>query len=220
MSSSSRVAIAALGMSQRRRLIVASALGITAAIALGFVAPWQIAALSGWDVAAISIVGSSAIFILTLDGEATRRAAHRQDLSTAGDDLIIVIGSVVSLVGVVLTLMAANHQQGGLKAIMIAVAIATVVMSWALVHTLFTLRYARLYYDEPEGGIDFCEDSAPDYRDFAYLAFTIGMTYQVSDTDIGRKTIRRTITRHALLGYLFGTVIIGVTINVVGGLIK
>ena len=98
--------------------------------------------------------------------------------------------------------------------------VAHVVVSWITVHTLFTLRYARLYYDGPEGGIDFQSDDLPDYLDFVYLAFTVGMTFQVSDTNISDRRIRRAITRHALLGYLFGTVIIGVTINVVGGLIS
>ncbi len=92
--------------------------------------------------------------------------------------------------------------------------------SWAAVHTVFTLRYASLYHLEG-GGIDFTEgDRLPDYRDFAYVAFTIGMTFQVSDTDLTSFTIRRTALRHALLAYLFGIVIVAITINVVAGLLK
>ena len=95
----------------------------------------------------------------------------------------------------------------------------TVLLSWSLVHTLFALRYARLYYADGAGGIDFKNDDAPDYADFAYVAFTVGMTFQVSDTDIQLRGIRRTVLGHALLAYVFGTVIIAVTINVIAGFV-
>ncbi len=93
----------------------------------------------------------------------------------------------------------------------------SVLLAWAVVHTVYALRYADLYYSL-EGGIQFNEVEAPDYRDFAYLAFTIGMTYQVSDTNLQAKAIRHTALRHALLSYLFGTAIIAMTINIVAGL--
>jgi uncharacterized membrane protein len=82
------------------------------------------------------------------------------------------------------------------------------------------LRYARLYYRSGQiGGIDFNEEGPPDYLDFAYVAFTIGLTFQVSDTNLSSKQIRRLALRHALLSYLFGAVIIGLTINVVATLL-
>ena len=92
------------------------------------------------------------------------------------------------------------------------------MVSWGVVHTVFTLRYAALYYHGEDGGVDFNEDDKPCYRDFAYLAFTIGMTYQVSDTDLTSKAVRHTALRHALLSYLLGTVIIAATINLAAGL--
>jgi uncharacterized membrane protein len=94
----------------------------------------------------------------------------------------------------------------------------SVALSWAAVHTVFALRYAHLFYGH-SGGIDFGSD-APDYRDFAYLAFTIGMTFQVSDTAIGSQEIRRTVLRHALLSYVFSVVIVATTINVIVGLFR
>jgi uncharacterized membrane protein len=188
--------------------------------AVAFVAPWQMALLIGWDTAALLCVISVWMFIPALDGELTKRAASREDLSNVNDDIVILVASLISLVGVILTLVAANQTTGGLKAAMTTVAVATVVISWTTVHTVFALRYARLYYDDPQGGIDFNNDTMPDYLDFVYLAFTVGMTFQVSDTDVSEQAIRRAITRHALLGYVFGTIIIGITINVVGGLIR
>ena len=209
-----------LGLSQRKRLTTGAILGVIVAVGLATISPWQLAVLGGWIAAAALIMTSIWIFLPRLDGEATRAAANREDLSTRNDDLVIVAASVISLVGVVLTLIQAKDSSGGLKAWLTAIAVLTVVVSWMLVHTMFALRYAHLYYDEPEGGVDFPDEDLPDYLDFVYLSLTIGMTFQVSDTDITSRTIRRAVTRHAALGYLFGTVIIGVTINVVGGLIQ
>jgi len=84
-----------------------------------------------------------------------------------------------------------------------ALAVFSIVLGWAVIQTTFTLIYARVYYTPPSGGIDF-EDGDPDFRDFAYMAFTIGMTYQVSDTGISQKRIRHIVLRHAILFTSFG----------------
>jgi uncharacterized membrane protein len=209
-----------LAMTQRRRLVAGATVGAIAAAVIARFAPWQMAVLGGWDIAAIVFVSSIWVIIPALDGEGTRSTAIREDASRASDDFVVLLASVVSLVGVILTLVEAKEDTGALKAWMTSLAVATVAVSWFTVHTVFTLRYARLYYDEAEGGIDFNQDARPDYLDFVYFSFTVGMTFQVSDTNISSTVIRRAVTRQALLGYLFGTVIIGVTINVVGGLIQ
>ena len=98
------------------------------------------------------------------------------------------------------------------------IGLTTVAVSWFTVHTIFMLRYAVLYYAEPAGGIDFGSDEPPSYRDFAYLALTLGMTYQVSDTALRTTALRGTALRHALLSYLFGAIILAVAINLVVGL--
>jgi uncharacterized membrane protein len=100
----------------------------------------------------------------------------------------------------------------------VGLGVLSVVLSWAMVHTLFTLRYAALYYGDPVGGIDFNSPDPPTYRDFAYLAFTIGMTLQVSDTTLESTALRRTALRHGLLSYLFGTGILATTVNLVASL--
>lgn len=91
-------------------------------------------------------------------------------------------------------------------------------VSWLTVHTIFTLRYALLYYTEPEGGVDFNQQDRPTYRDFAYVAMTIGMTFQVSDTNLKSTEVRSTALRHALLSYLFGSIILAAAVNLVAGL--
>ena len=97
-------------------------------------------------------------------------------------------------------------------------ALASVALAWSSIHTVYALRYARLYYSPPEGGIDF-HDDAPSYADFAYLALTIGMTFQVSDTNLTGKRVRRTALHHALTSYVFGAMILAVTVNLVAPLL-
>jgi uncharacterized membrane protein len=196
--------------------------------AAGFVAalfaPWQLSTLIGWDVAAALFL----VWVWTtagrFDSEETQRFATREDDSRVSAQLLVVGACVVSLVGVGFDLLKASESGSGSgDIVLVSAAVATVVLSWATVHTVFALRYAHEYYARPPvGGIDFKSgpEYAPDYRDFAYVAFGIGMTFQVADTDVNDREVRRTVLRHSLLGYLFGAVILAVTINVVAAIFQ
>ena len=96
--------------------------------------------------------------------------------------------------------------------------LASVVLPWAMVHTIYTLRYAHLYYDGTDGGIDFNASGRPTYADFAYLAFTIGMTSRCRTRALTSQPIRLTALRHGLLSYLFGTGIVAISIDLVASL--
>jgi uncharacterized membrane protein len=132
----------------------------------------------------------------------------------------VLLSGVALLAAVGLVLVRAGNASGGTKAYLISLGVLSVALSWSLVHTVFTLRYARSFYSNPIGGIDFNEDDPPTYLDFAYLALTIGMTFQVSDTNLTSKRIRRIALAHALLSYLFGAVIVALVINVVASLLN
>jgi uncharacterized membrane protein len=208
-------------LDQRRRLLIALPLGAVAGITLAFFCPFQLSVLAGWDVAAAFVAGSVWTFIAVLDATATQQVATREDDSHDAADVVMVIACVISLIGVVTGLAHARAHPGPMSSALTGVAVFTIFLSWFTVHTLFVLRYARLYYANPPGGIEFAESKeAPDYMDFVYVAFTVGMTFQVSDTGIAQRNIRRTVIRHALLSYVFGTLIIGIAINVVGNLIR
>jgi uncharacterized membrane protein len=199
------------------RVLVSFAVGIAAFGVAWLATPWQAASLIGWSVATTVFIVWIWFTVAGMDGAATARHAAIEDLSRRTADLVLILASVTSLIGVGLSLLEASDTEGLEKAMIVAVASVSVILSWATVHTVFTLRYARLYYGGG-GGIDFNGDRAPTYTDFAYLAFTIGMTYQVSDTSIASKAIRRTALRHAYMSYLFGIVVVAMTINVVSGL--
>jgi uncharacterized membrane protein len=202
------------------KVAVATAFGTAVGVATAFVLPWQVSVLAGWDTAAGVFLAWVWGSVIRLRGEETAAVATIEDPSRAVVDLILVGSSSACHVGVGFTLIKASQSQGLIAAGLVALAVASVVISWGVVHTVFMLRYARLYYGHPVGGIDFNDNANPDFYDFAYLAFTIGMTYQVSDTDLTDRPIRRTALRHALLSFLFGTFIVAVTINVVAGLLK
>ena len=144
--------------------------------------------------------------------------ATRESPSRVNTDLLLLGGSIISLAAVGLVLVRASREAGLEKGLLVATGVASIVLAWSVVHTVYTLRYAKLYYQGTDKGVDFNDDASPCYGDFAYLALTIGMTFQVSDTDLTTKAMRRLALRHALLSYAFGALIIATTINLIAGL--
>ena len=171
-----------------------------------------------WDVAAAIVLLWTWLLIWTLTASETAALATRESPGRANSDLLLLAGSVVSLVAVGLVLVRANRETGLDKGLLVGLSVVSIVLAWSTVHTVYSLRYARLYYAGTDGGIDFNDGAEPCYPDFAYLALTIGMTFQVSDTDLTTKAFRRLALRHALLSYAFGALIIATTINLIAGL--
>jgi uncharacterized membrane protein len=204
-----------------KRLVWGSVAGIATGVGAAVAgAHWQVAASLGWCALALVILVWVWATIGPKDAEATAKNARAEDFSRSTADIVLLGASVASLVAVGMTLVLAGQEHGARKVALVTLTIVTVSLAWSLVHTVYTVRYGDLYYADPVGGIDFNEDDRPDYRDFAYLAITIGMTFQVSDTNLQAKPIRRTAVRHALLSYGFGTVIVAITINIVAGLLS
>jgi uncharacterized membrane protein len=198
---------------------VAASVGVAAGALTSVFTFWQAATLIGWDVGAVVLVGWIWWAVAMLNAEETKTHAGREDPSLRLTELIVLAAGVALLAAVGMALLRAGSATGATKAYLIALGVLSVALSWGLVHTVFALRYARSYYKRPVGGIDFNEDDPPTYLDFAYLALTIGMTFQVSDTNLTTKPIRRIALAHALLSYLFGAVIVALVINVVSSLL-
>ena len=196
-----------------------AALGVVVGVVVSPFTTWQAAMVIGWDAGVLLLLVWIWTAVGGLDAAQCKTHASREDPSIRLSELIMLSSGVALLAAVGLVLIRAGHAAGGTKAYLITVGIVTVALTWSLVHTIFTLRYARTYYAAPEGGIDFNEGDPPTYVDFAYLALTIGMTFQVSDTNLTTKTIRRIALGHALLSYLYGAVIVALVINVVSSLL-
>jgi uncharacterized membrane protein len=201
-------------------LAVSAAAGLFAVAIAGVLAPWWLIPLAGWMPASAIYVAWMWSAIWWLGPEDTARHAQQEDPRRAAAGIALLSASVVSLLALGLVLVRSGQTNGLAKGLLIGSCVASVVLSWAVVHTVFSLRYADLYYSGEPGGIDFNDDEPPCYSDFAYLAWTIGMTFQVSDTDLQTKAIRRTALRHGLLSYMFGALIIATTINLIAGLAK
>jgi uncharacterized membrane protein len=201
------------------KVSLAAVVGVAAGAAAALFTLPQASALIGWDVAALAFLFGTWLAVWDLDPESTQHRATRLDPSRGVADLLVILAGVAILTAVALALVQAGHAHGATKAYLLTIGLVSVVLSWLCVHTVFMLNYARLYYSGEPGGIEFNEPEDPDYRDFAYLAFTIGMTFQVSDTNLTTKSIRRTALRHALVSYLFGAVIIALAINIVASLL-
>jgi uncharacterized membrane protein len=195
------------------------------ALAVGFAAATAMVASKGLEYGiAVGWIAAAGVFLLwtwaavgRMNPELTASHATREDPTRTGTEAIVILASLASLVGVGY-LLAAGSKTGGDADVAAAVGICSVASAWLVVHTVFTLRYARLYYLNGSGGIDFNQDDEPAYAEFAYLAFTIGMTYQVSDTDLKTRAIRSTALRQALLSFVLGAVILATTINLIAGL--
>ncbi|OBF47550.1 hypothetical protein A5787_10210 [Mycobacterium sp. 852002-50816_SCH5313054-b] len=198
------------------RILIAVVVGVAVAVTVGNTIGWRFALL-GWVVTAGVYVVWTRLLIGGMDAEQTRAYVTREDPTRWVADTVVVSASVASLLGVAYV-VAAGSRSGAVAVAAALLGIAAVAASWFAVHTLFTVHYARLYYVDEPGGINFHDPEPPRFRDFAYVAFTVGMTYQVSDTEIGLSSIRATVLRQALLSYLLGAVVLAVTINLVAGL--
>jgi uncharacterized membrane protein len=188
-------------------------------VVVGLQAAWPFAALAGWDVAAVVFIATAWVTIATSNSSDTALLAVREEPGRAQTDLIVLVASVANLISVGYVLVQASSAKGPTQDLLGGLGVVSVALSWGAVHTLFSLRYARLYYSGQPGGINFNQSSPPPrYLDFAYVAFTIGMTFQVSDTDLQTPAIRTSALRQSLLAYLFGAVTLAATINLVSGL--
>lgn len=202
------------------KLVIVALCGIIAGLLAGRWFPWHAALLAGWDAALLAYIGWTWRAVYPMNGRATQQHALREDPSRPVADAVI-LGTVLGSLGAVgFMLVASSASQGLHLAIEAIFVIISIVIAWAALHTLFILHYAEQYYIAPVGGVDFGETTTPCYRDFAYLAFTIGMTFQVSDTQLSAQRMRRTALRHAVLSYAFGTIIVAATVNLVASLGK
>jgi uncharacterized membrane protein len=194
--------------------------GAVGGLVASLITPPSASILLGWDVAVVIYLAWTWSTVWGLDPGDSAALAKREDPSTAVAELVVIAAGTAMLGAVGFALVKAGQAEGGMKAYLITVGVLSVALSWTVVHTVFALRYARAYYSDPVGGIAFNEEEPPNYVDFAYYSFTVGMTYQVADTNITWKAVRRVTLHHALLSYLFGAVLLGLIINVVATLLR
>ncbi|MEO3747663.1 DUF1345 domain-containing protein [Plantactinospora sp. B5E13] len=174
--------------------------------------------LIGWDAAAVTYLVWAWLLLSRRTWQETAELAVREDPSRPVRDVVLITAGLASLLAIGILLATDQSVRGVDRDLNIGVGIVSVLLSWTVVHTVFTARYARLYYTGEDGGVNFHQTEPPTFADFAYLSFTVGMTFQVADTDLTSRPVRATVLAHALVSYLFGAVIIAATINLLAGL--
>lgn len=195
-------------------LLAGLAVGAAITPFLGFAA----GLLAGWAALSLTNVAWVLLMVWGMDAAQTRDHARSEDPGRAVARVIAVVGSVVSL-GAVAVVLLQTRGASELESFLLAgIAVVSVAGSWALIQVDYMLRVAAVYYADPVGGIDFNQVEEPMYTDFAYFSVGLGMTYQVSDTDVRTNAIRRIVIAQTLLAYLFGAVILATVINLVTGL--
>lgn len=200
------------------RVSVAMMAGVVAAMVVGLSRhEWHYSPAVGWITAAGIYLVWTWMVVLPMDAEQTaEHVKHRYEDGTPRlSHLIVLIASVASLGGVGYLLAAEADGQRHLGEALVG--ILSVIASWFAIHTTFMLRYAQLYFRGGRlGTVSFHEDDyRPCFVDFAYLAFTVGMTYQVSDTDLTSRQMRGSVLAQALVSFLLGAVVLASTINLV-----
>ncbi|HMH58309.1 MAG TPA: DUF1345 domain-containing protein [Galbitalea sp.] len=201
------------------RVSVMLGAGVIVGLAVGFLGSWLYAAVVGWAASCLVYIVWVWVTVWRMSPDQTKQHASREDPSRATSGALLLIASVASLAALLFVLTQATSSSPDQKAILASIGVASVVLSWLLVHTIYTLRYAVLYYADRSKPVNFNQTQAPRYTDFAYVSFTVGMTFQVSDTNLQSSPIRAAALKHALLSYLFGAVILAGAVNVVAGLI-
>lgn len=178
----------------------------------------------GWNTFSLCLIIMTWITFKITTPKEIRKQAGLQDASRVVIFIIILISTFASFFAVLLLVISEKKDT---EALDIPVAIAGMFLSWFLVHTIFAMRYAHIYYGDHEtkpgthhGGLIFPEDDKPDYTDFAYFSFVLGMTFQVSDIQVSSKRLRKLALLHGVLSFGFNTIIVALTINIIAGLAK
>ncbi|MFH9610306.1 DUF1345 domain-containing protein [Streptomyces sp. NPDC017448] len=171
----------------------------------------------------VGIAATDTLFVVAgwlvlwpMDAAATRANARREEFRPVAEELVVVTAALSGLVGIVVLLLVGHTD---LSHAVAALALCGVFMSWAALHLMYAARYAYIYYRAPGGGIDFNTEEPPRYIDFLYFSYNLGMTYQVSDTDVSTSEIRAVALRHCLMSYVFGATILATTINLIAGIV-
>jgi uncharacterized membrane protein len=203
---------------QRLALVVAA--GMAAAVAAVLAGVGLAATLVvGWGVGCLAYLVWVWRRIGGLDAAHTREHAGGEEPTRTTADLLLLLAALASIGAVVVVMLQARtHARDGLPTA--ALVLGSLLVTWTFIHTQYTLRYAGMYYAEPVGGIDFNDDADPRYSDFAYLAFDLGMTFQVSDTTLRSSEFRQVVLVHTLVSYLFSTLVLGATVNLIASLIS
>lgn len=178
--------------------------------------------LAGWDAGAAVVLAVVWAVVLTADPHDTKRRAATADPGRTAVWVLVVLASAIGLFAGAVVMRHASTIDPARRDLLIGLCLVAVMTAWLLTHSVFTLRYAHLYYrsgdeKEGEGGLEFLGKRPPSDLDFAYFSFTIGMCFQVSDVGVSSSQMRRAVLSHALLSFVYNTAILALSLNLLVG---
>ena len=199
------------------RALMSLVVGVAGGVVVALLGLPELLPLVTWTIAAAAALTWVWRTSWPQDPQGTKRLAEEESRSRSTDTAVI-IAAVASLGAVAEALVRSSSNQDPSAITLVILSILAVILSWALVNTVFALKYARLYYLDEDGGIHFPQARPPTYSDFAYMAFMVGMAYAMAETEPENTHVRKVVLGHALLSYAFGTGILAVAINLVTNL--
>ena len=201
------------------RLILSAALGGLAAALIPGQVGGPVRTVAGWDVGALVLLALAWRIILRASPQETARRAAAEDVGRSFVWAAVVLGSTVSIFAATVALRNVRTMAPRAEHELALLCLLAVVTAWVLCHTTYTVRYAHLYYrdDGDLGGLGFPGTEMPCLLDFAYYAFTIGMCFQVSDVTVTQHRMRQATLGHALLSFVFNTLVLALALNLVLG---
>jgi len=200
-----------------RHILASIVVGVIVAVLMVAIDKPMLAASVGWDAAAFVFLLTTWLHLWPMDEERTKKTVDTEAPTMLITESMVIVAAILSL-GTVVLLLFNNSAQELSPVVRSVVGLTTIGLAWLVVHTVFALRYARQYYTTPVGGIDFHMTDLPCYADFVYVSFGVGMSFEIADTDISTTPLRRTVVKHALLSYLFATIILAVTLNLIASI--
>ncbi len=206
----------------RPRLATASFVGLALAVLLPGNFSGAVRALIAWDVGASLYLLFAWKMMLKANVKGIRAKADQQDDGAVAVLVLTIISSVASLAAILIELMGAKEVERHIHGSQLALAAVTIIISWCIVHTTFALHYAHAFYaQDGDDGVclEFPGNKEPDYVDFLYFAFVLGMTAQTSDVVVSSSPMRRLVLVHGVIAFFFNTTLLALTINIAAGLI-
>jgi uncharacterized membrane protein len=207
------------------RFLIALAVGIAVALLAPFDDPVP-RVLAGWNAGGWLYLLLVGIKMWQAEVEGIKRQAGIERESRIVVLVIVILGSVFTLLALLAQLIALKSEHGLERNLSVALSVSTIFLSWLLIHTVFALYYAHEFHSEGRGGaggrgggLKFPDDSTPDYLDFLYFSFVVGTTAQTSDVAVTSRAMRRVVMLHGILSFFFNTAVIALTVNLAAQLV-
>jgi uncharacterized membrane protein len=209
----------------KRRILVAFAIGIIAYLAIPEAASWHTRLVAGWDAGTLAYLALAWTIVAISDAKATRSHALAQDASVFLIFLFVLGAACASVVAIAFVVATIKDLASWPKAWRLTLTVVALFSSWVLIQVVFAFHYARRYYHDEKhsptqvGGLAFPSEADPDYLDFAYYSFVVGMTSQVSDVQVLSRRMRRLTLVHGVLAFIFNIAVLALSINIIASAI-